>query len=57
MEMSNKNMIYNPHEKKLNSGNISEFLIGYSEKPKGYEFYYTSTRIIETEKYQVHRGF
>ena len=42
--------IYNTHEKKLDSIIISGYFIGYSEKSKGYRFYYPnhSTRIVKT---------
>ena len=42
--------IYNPQENKLDLRNISEHLIGFAEKSKGYRFYCPShiTRIMES---------
>jgi hypothetical protein len=42
--------IYNPHERKLDFKNISDYFIGYPAKSKGYRFYCPthSTKIIET---------
>ena len=42
--------IYNPHKKKLDSGTISGYFIGYPDKSKGYKFYCLnhSVRIVET---------
>ena len=44
-------LMYNSHEKKLDSRIISSYYIGYSEKSKGYIFYYPkhSPRIIDTK--------
>ena len=43
-------IIYNPHEKKLDSRTISGYFIGYPDKSKSYRFYCPnhSVRIIET---------
>ncbi|RVX22568.1 hypothetical protein CK203_012513 [Vitis vinifera] len=43
-------IIYNPHEKKLDSRTISGYFIGYPDKSKRYRFYCPnhSVRIIET---------
>ena len=42
--------IYNPQEKKLDPTTISEYLIGYAKRSKGYRFYYPShsTTIVES---------